>query len=87
MSPPHMRPTESPDSSLKPNSQTIDRWPVIAVRAASTIADSTQPPEIDPMVRVSSRTAIDVPMGRGTDPETAMTVATAHRSGDSTVDE
>ena len=37
--------------------------------------------------RIWDSKVVEVPMGRGTDPETAMTVATAHRSGDSTVDE
>ncbi len=67
--------------SLYPKSSMLLVPLAMQSNAAATTAASTQPPDTEPMVSASSRTAIEVPAGRGTEPDTSATVATAHRWG------
>ena len=79
MLPPQARPTSQTISSVMPK---VTRWagsPASTRPASSSTAPSTQPPETLPTQRPSSLTAILAPGGRGAEPLTLVTVASATR--------
>src|SRR5829696_426269 len=79
MIPPQARPTSHTISSVMPKVTTWAGSPARTRPASSSTAPSTQPPDTLPTQRPSSLTAILAPGGRGADPLTLVTVASATR--------
>src|SRR4029453_278928 len=79
ITPPQARPTSQPISSVVPKVTTWAGSPARTRPASSSTAPSTQPPDTLPTQRPSSLTAILAPGGRGAEPFTLVTVASATR--------